>query len=625
LTGYSHIFRPIQIGGMTVKNRIDMAPVGPLLAAGGLVTRELIEWGRAFARGGAGIVTLGDSAVNPPAGGPLGNALNLGTDSAINPLNNFAEVIQRYGARASIQLNYHADSSPAEMTPGDIAAVIESFARAARRCLSAGMDMVMVHGAHGQLLSRFASPRRNTRTDAYGGNLENRSRLAREVLEAIRAEVGDRLAIEYRISGEELTAGGATLEEQIEFARMVQDKIDLIHVSAGYLFEPATLPRMMPPAYLPRGMNVPLAAAFKRALRVPVTAVGSLDMDLAEEVLAAGSVDMVAMARALIADPESPSKAMQGRKEEIRPCVRCNTCIDRTHFHRLSVRCAVNPLAGREAEFVNFRAPGRRKKVVVVGGGPAGMEASRACAARGHDVVLFESGPRLGGTLTAAASLPFKTDMRKYLEWAVRNTLKTPGLKVRLATAATPGSVRAEGPDAVIIAAGSELVVPKVNGAFGENFIQAGDVAKGEKKTGDRVVVAGAGLTGSEVALALAQQGKAVTLIDSLPEEQIDAACPYINITVLRQMLRDLNVDFRPGTTFKGASHTGATVMDKDGSTAEIPCDSIVLALGVRPSIEAIKELTGLAPETYVVGDCSGRQHNLFAAIAGGFLTAMEI
>ena len=555
----------------------------------------------------------------------MGNALSLGTDSAINPLNNYAEVIQRYGARASIQLNYHADRSPAEMTREDIAEVIESFAGAARRCLLAGMDMVMVHGAHGQLLSRFASPRKNTRTDSYGGSLKNRSRLAREVLEAMRAEVGDRLAIEYRISGEEFTADGPTLEEQIEFARMIEDKIDLIHVSAGNLFEPATLPRMIQPTYLPRGMNVPLAAAFKKALSIPVTAVGSLDMDLAEEVLAAGQADMAAMARALIADPECPNKAMQGRPEEIRPCVRCNTCIDRTHTHRLSVRCAVNPLAGREAEFANYRAPGRRKKVVVVGGGPAGMEAARTCADRGHEVVLFEKGNQLGGTLTAAAAPPFKTDMRKYLAWAIRATLQTPGLKVRLNTAATSGRVRAEGPDAVIIAAGSEPIVPGRSGAGSRNFIQASEVVKGEKETGDRVLIAGAGLTGSEVALALAQQGKAVTLIDALPEEQIDAACPYISITALRQMLRDLNVDFRPGTTFKGASATGASVTDKDGSATGIPCDSIVLALGTRPSIETIKELTGLATGTYVVGDGSGRQCNLFGAVAGGFLAAMEI
>lgn len=625
MTGYSHVFRPIEIGGMTVKNRIEMAPVGPLLATEGLVTRELAEWGRAFARGGAGIVTIGESSVMPPAEGQVGKALNVGADRCIGPLRNLTEAIHEHGAMASIQLNYHADCSPAEMTRGDITAVIQSFARAAHRCLSAGMDMVMVHGAHGQLLSRFASPLKNNRTDSYGGTLENRSRLPREVLEAIRAEVGHRLAIEYRISGEEFTADGPTLEEQIEFARMIQDKIDLIHVSAGNLFEPATLPRMIQPTYLPRGMNVPLVAAFKKALSIPVTAVGSLDVDLAEEVLAAGWADMVAVARALIADPEYPNKAMQGRSEEIRPCVRCNTCIDRTHMHRLSVRCAVNPLAGREAEFVNFRAPGRRKKVVVVGGGPAGMEASRACADRGHEVVLFESGPQLGGTLTAAVALPFKTDMRKYLDWAVRTTLKTPGLKVRLATAATPRRVRAERPDAVIIAVGSEAAVPEIGGAGGENFVQAGDVAKGEKKTGHRVVVAGAGLTGSEVSLALAQQGKAVTLIDALPEEEIDAACPYINITALRQMLRDLNVDFRPGTTFKRASATGAIITDKDGSMTEIPCDNIVLALGVSPRTETIKELSGLAPETYVVGDCSGRQRNLFGAIAGGFLTAMEI
>jgi 2,4-dienoyl-CoA reductase-like NADH-dependent reductase (Old Yellow Enzyme family)/thioredoxin reductase len=624
LRKYEHIFKPFRIGGKTVRNRIEMAPVGPLLAAEGLVTPQLIEWGRTFARGGAGIVTLGESAVNLPAGGRMGGALNLGTDRAVGPLSDYAGAIRKYGALASIQLNCHVERPPAAMTLKDIADVIRSFGDAARRCLAAGLDMVMVHGAHGQLLSRFASPRRNARTDAYGGSLENRSRLAREVLEAIRERVGDRLAVEYRISGEEYVPGGLTLAEQVEFAGMLQDRIDLLHVSAGHLFEPASLPRMIQPAYLPRGMNVPLAAAFKRALKVPVAAVGSLDLDLAEEVLAGGRADMAALARTLIADPECVNKAREGRPDEIRPCVRCNTCIDRTHGHRLPIRCAVNPLAGREAELAVLPPLGRRKKVVVVGGGPAGMEAARAISARGHDVILFEEQRRLGGTLHIAAAPPFKADMKRYLDWALRTTTGTPGITVRLSTAATEGTVRAEKPDAVIIAAGATPVVPEIGSTDGARVITAGEAIKGAA-VGGRVVVVGVGLTGSETALYLAQQGKSVTILDMLPLEQVDAGYPFINILALRTMLRELGVDTRPETTFKGITGEGVIIADKNGAAAGIPCDTVVLALGIRPRTETVAMLTGLAPATRFAGDCTDTLNNLFGAVAEGFQAGIEI
>ena len=193
MSKYKHIFKPIKIGSKTVRNRIELSPVGPLLATGGLVTRELIEWGRTFAGGGAGIVTIGDSAINPPASRPLGNALNLGSDRAIDPLHDYAEAVQANGARASIQLNYHAECSPADMTEKDIADVILYFSQAANRCLSAGMDMIMIHGAHGQLISQFVSPRKNSRTDAYGGNLINRARLVREILEALRSALSTKV------------------------------------------------------------------------------------------------------------------------------------------------------------------------------------------------------------------------------------------------------------------------------------------------------------------------------------------------------------------------------------------------------------------------------------------------
>ena len=411
---YRHIFKPLQIGRITVKNRIEFPPVGPHLGTSdGYVSRELIEWGRQFARGGAGIVTLGDSNTLTPLG-PIhpSYAIHAGNDKCINPLNRFAETMQRYGCKASIQLNYHNQRTPAEMTAEEIALIIDSYAKSAYRCLRAGMDMIMVHGAHGHCLSQFVSRRTNLRTDAFGGNLANRARLVLAVLDAIRDKVGDGLAIEYRISGEELVPGGPTVEEQVEFAAMIQDKIDLIHISVGNLYVPETLPMMNQPTYFPRGLNLKYAERFKKALKIPVATVGSYNLEIAEQILGQNKADVVAMARTLIADPECVNKAHSGRAADIRPCIRCNNCINRSHELFLSTRCSVNPVIGWEDEIFTYPQPAKKKMVLVVGGGPGGMEAARTAARRGHEVVLMEKDAQLGGALIMASAAPFKVDMR---------------------------------------------------------------------------------------------------------------------------------------------------------------------------------------------------------------------
>lgn len=609
-----------------LKNRIEFPPVGPLLANNGLVSRELIEWGRAFASGGAGVVTLGDSAVILPGGvPPAGNALNLGTDQAINPLNRFAEAIQRYGAKASIQLNHRTNYSPTDMKMEDIKTMIGGFAAAAYRCLSAGMDMILIHGAHGQLISQFVSPRKNHRTDAYGGILTNRARLVIEILEAIRNRVGNKLAIEYRISAEEFVPDGLSLEEQLEFVKLIQDKVDLLHVSAGMLDVTEILPRMIQPTYIPRGINIQLAERFKKELKIPITTVGSLNLEMAEQIIAENRADMVAMARTLIADPECINKARRGDEENIRPCVRCNTCINRTHSLRLPIHCAVNPHIGREAEFVNLMPPARKKKVVVVGGGPAGMEAAREGARRGHVVVLLEKEAHLGGTLVIASAAAFKKDMREYLDWAVRTTLNTPNLAVKLSTEATPESIKAESPDALIIACGSIPVIPQVPGVNKENVVWAGDIELGKATAGDRVVVAGAGLTGSETALFLAQQGKKVILIDILPIEKIDAGIPLVNIVALRRMLVEAVVEIKTEVKLEAITDSGVSLIDKNWNRMEIPCDTVVLASGVEPRKDMANLFKDPEMDVYTVGDCSNQGGNLYSAVSQGFFAAVDI
>ena len=619
---YQHIFKPLKIGNMTVKNRIEFPPVGTLFDGSNLpVKREHYEWGRQIARGGAAIVTIGDSAITSLFPGDL----TLASDMVVNPLSVFAETVHRYGAKASIELNYHTQMSPNDMTTAEIKNLVHCYASAAYRCLKAGMDMVMIHGAHGQLISQFVSPRKNQRNDSYGGEFENRARFVIEILDSIRDKVGDKLAIEYRISADEFIPDGLKIEEQVQFAKFIQDKIDIIHVSAGFLFRDQGLPKMIQPIYLPRGVNVDFATAFKKVLAIPVTTVGSINLDMAEQILAKNKADMVAMGRAIIADPDCLNKARKGEETTIRPCTRCNVCIDRTHTFRLPIRCAVNARIGREAEFVNQLPAVTKKKVVVVGGGPAGMEAARRATERGHEVVLFEKNPSLGGTLAAAVAVPFKADVRAYIEWAARSIKDMPGLKIALSTLATPENIRAERPDVLIVAIGSEPFVPPIPGINKSNVTQSVDVESGKATVGEHVVVAGAGLTGSEMALHLAQMGKKVCVIDRLTLEEIDANAPHISIVALRSLLHSLGVVTRSEVELKSVIDSGVVITDRSKRDIEIHCDSVVLALGLKTNQVALREFEGLAPDTYIIGDCNNIRGNIYSAVSEGFFAAMNI
>jgi 2,4-dienoyl-CoA reductase-like NADH-dependent reductase (Old Yellow Enzyme family)/NADPH-dependent 2,4-dienoyl-CoA reductase/sulfur reductase-like enzyme len=629
LNNYTHIFKPLKVGNMTVKNRIETAPCMPFLGTGDCdVSRELIEWERALAKGGAGIVTIGDSPVVSDIARHVGHILDLGSDKTINGLNKLAEAIQRYGAKASIELTYldfRTIRTPMTMTQEDIKSVIDAFAMAAFRAMNAGLDMIMIHGAHGHLISQFLSAKKNQRTDAYGGSFENRARLVLQMLDAIRDKVGNRLAIEYRISADELAPDGIRLEEQMAFAKMIQDRIDLAHISVGNLFVPELSSLMIQPTYVPRGINVHYAETYKKALKIPVTALGSINLPMAEQIIAENKADMVAMNRGLLADPESINKVKRGEESAIRPCVRCNTCINRTHHFYIPIRCVVNPLNGRESEFSGLPPIKVQRKVVVVGGGPAGMEAARRAAGRGHRVVLMEKENRLGGTIIAASAAPFKADMKDYLAWAVRTTLDTPNLEVRLSTPATPEKIKNERPDVLIIAAGSTPLIPRLPGIDGPNVVWAGDADLGTVKIGKSVVVAGAGLTGSETALNLAQQGKKVTLIDMLSPEQINVNAPFIGVRTVWDMLQKLNTAIITSVKLEAVTSTGAVITCQDGKKQEIPCETLVLALGVEPRADVVKSLDGLAPEVFVIGDCHNRRGNLASAVSEGFFAAMDI
>ncbi|MDP2945851.1 MAG: NAD(P)/FAD-dependent oxidoreductase, partial [bacterium] len=502
-----------------------------------------------------------------------------------------------------------------EMTIADIEELIYNYGQAARRCREAGFDCVQFHCVAGEsTLSLFLSKATNLRKDKYGGDVEGRLRIITECLEAAKREAGADYTYMIRFSGDEFVQGGQTLEDSKVIAPiLVKAGFQCIDAATGRF--DSTVPFVQ--ASVPRGAFVYLAEEIKKVVKVPV--IGGCrvnDPILANQIVEQGRADLVWMGRPLIADPELPNKALAGRVEDVCPCIACNNCLENIVVDGVGLSCSVNARAGRELEMI-IKPAAKPKKVLVIGAGPAGMEAARLASARGHKVTVWEKSDHTGGQLTLACCPPHKEELLNYNSYLTRQLGKC-GAKLVLNKDATAQAVQAEKPDVVIVAAGGVPIVPPFPGINGKNVVQATDVLTGAKQVGNKVIIVGGGMVGCETAELLAEQGKKdITIVEMLPRigQDIGATTRW----VVLGRLRKAGVKVETKAKVMEITATGLKA-DREGQALTIDADSVVIAVGMKANDAVAKALQGTAPEVYTIGDCVRPQK-----IKGANSTAAEV
>lgn len=628
---YEHLLLPFQVGPLIFRNRIISAPTSvALLEDRGRIGPDTIAYYEQKAMGGCAVVTVGESIVRIRDGRSHPRQIPLDDPNERTGLTQLADAIHAHGAYASIQLSHGGglcppmfiegnaigpsdiikdkegtcghpspfDSHIHGMTEEEIEEIADCFGRAAAVVRCCGFDMCMVHGGHGWLIHQFLSPLTNFRKDKFGGSLENRARFALMVIERIRKYAGPDFPIEFRMSGSERCEGGYDIQTGIEYAKLLDGIVDLIHVSAGTQESLYSEVLMHPSVFQKHGENVNLAAEIRKHVKTPIVAVGALsEPDKMEEILATGKADVLALGRGLIADPYLPKKIASGNAEDVTVCLRCHECMG-AMMTKDSLCCTVNPSIGREVRFQAVRPAQVKKKVLVAGGGPAGMSAAIYAARRGHDVTLCEKSSRLGGALHFADSIDFKQAIFQY-EKQLERRLNLLPIKVRMDTTVNEEFVNHECPDVLFAAVGAIPIIPPIPGVNRENVLLASSLNAGviRDKT---VVVVGGGLIGCELAVELQKNGCRCTIVEMT--DTIAAGSPHFHHVALLEELKKIDRIFA-GAKCTSIDNIGIHIEGADGKMQILPADYILLACGMRANTE-LEALRTRVTRYIPIGDC---------------------
>lgn len=612
----------------------------------GAVSQPMIHYYRERAKGGVGLIITEIVSIDSPQGNGTAKQLSLDANSFIAGHNELVEAVKAHGAKIIPQLHHAGRQAsientkglqpvapsaiptdpnskilPRELTISEIEQIVEKFVKAAVRAKNAGYDGVELHGAHGYLIAQFMSPSSNRRTDLYGGDLEGRMKFPLDIIRGIKETVGSSFPVVFRFSADEFMENGINLEEAKKIAVMLQNAgVDALNISAGSF---KTMHTIIEPMKFNEGWRAYLSEQIKGVVQIPVITVGVIrSPQVAENLLNEGKADFIALGRTLIADPEWPIKAMEGREDEIRKCITCNIgCIAERVVKNLHIRCTINPVAGRELEYSSIPRSYNPRHYVVIGGGPAGLEAARVLASAGNKVTIFEKENRLGGQINIASVPPGKDKIRWIIDYLTTQVRKL-GVDIELNTDIDPNQLETMDIEAVILATGAAPLIPSIEGINIHSVATAWEVLAGDYKVGNKVVVIGGGSVGCETALYLKYQGKDVTIVEL--EKQLVLDMEPISRGTLLQDLMEAGVNMFTGHNVTAIKHDGVFTMDGNWGEHWFPCDNVILSMGAASINHLERDLRQRGLKVMVVGDAK-KPRRLFEAITDGFLTAYRL
>jgi 2,4-dienoyl-CoA reductase-like NADH-dependent reductase (Old Yellow Enzyme family)/thioredoxin reductase len=648
---FTKLFTPGRIGGMEVKNRIVFAPCGTHYSSlDGFVTDQQVAYYNERAKGGVGLIIVEGSYCRKH--GKAGRIL-ANSDKCIPGLRKLANIIHEGGAKAVLQISSHRGSTdeedpaspsgiphpfagwssvislhPRVITKADLEELEADVSEGARRGMEAGFDGVMIHGANGYLANELLSLRFNKRTDEFGGDLKGRAKFLLDIVRETRKKTAEDFPIILRLMGADRVSkpgeeDGWGIEECVKLCKIMEEiGVAAIDITSGSQETPEW---SCPPYFMPSGCNSDITAAIKKGgVKTPILLTGKIDKpSLAEEILRDGKADFVCLARGLIADPYWPSKVREGKEEDIRKCICDNRCLETVMIDFVPMVCTVNPIVGKEREYqAKLPRVTKRKRVLVLGGGPGGMQAAITAAEKGHDVTLYEKSNKLGGQVNLAVIPPDKEDVNRLLNY-LKFQLAKSGVKVELNKEATTEGVEEFSPDAVIVAVGSTPLVPDIPGARGKNVVNCREVLSGQKKVGGKVVVVGGGYVGCETCLFLAHKGVEVTLVFRSSEPALDVK-HWMFRKYYRDKLKEYGVKVMPQVKYGKITATGINLTDKEGTEVFLETANIVLSTGATPNRALGESLKGKFQEFYEVGDCI-EPRRILEAIEEGFWAAITI
>jgi 2,4-dienoyl-CoA reductase-like NADH-dependent reductase (Old Yellow Enzyme family)/thioredoxin reductase len=616
-----HLFSPFQIKNCQLSNRIVMPGLASfLIESDGAITDKTIEHYRRRAAGGPAMVIAEACAVSPE-GIVSPHQARIYDDRFIEGLHQIATAMKAEGAIPAVQIHHGGRQTsskvikrmpvapsplPCPTIRGDVAPLgteeiqelVVKFGDAAERAVAAGFELIEIHGAHGYLINQFLSAFSNIREDGYGGDVAGRTRFAEEIVKEIRGRLGEDFPISFKISAMEFVPGGMTVEESIDMLRiLIKAGIDIVQVSAG---NDATPEWISQPMFMEKACLSDYARDVKNALHIPTMTVGRInDPQVADDIIDSGKADLVCIGRGLLADPELPKKAKAGRLNEIRTCIACNTCME-SIFRRGRIECLVNPMLGREKKMA-FHPAEKKKKVMVVGGGPGGLNVAWVAARRGHEVHLYERESYLGGQLVMGSVSWYKAEILNLIRFQ-KSQIEKYGVRCHLNTEVTPETVTSEAPDIVILATGSRPGRPPVAGIDRPEVVPISQILNSDPPAAMKSVVIGGGPTGCEVALHLLEHGSTVTLVEMLPK--IGNRLESMTRKLFLNRMKEKQVHFMTETSLVRVEERGVVVKDKEGNETFLEAERVVVTVGNQPDNQLLEQITPLGIETHQIGDC---------------------